>query len=745
MPASERSRHILHDQATPEALVVPIVWLFDGSPFAMAARKSIEQFQSQDWYRGCVFGTTERAEIAIAERFSRAFYDNLSPLLPFEEELTWVVWLVQQDPAAQSHLRSIRSQFAQMNDRKLRHLVFWLVKSSAGGKITVERDIPHGKRQKRENPTARTEPPNEELLEFFMSEDGAIQRDSAELGATVGAYALSSWRRYWQEYQPENLRTALGLDHLDATFPAYTLGVAYNKPDLRYHGAVWAAQIEHYLRQEWTAQHVATVAIAELSSFQLNSPDRVLRSALPESAYYFAISSERDNEEGSENNHALSNSLTAIQITFPNSNQKTDTWVFGAAPNSHSSRVPHDTRRRDWPQDRGKFAEYAAFLKLLSANARQAMAHAIREEKARMEMKIVDFIEGRGKIASDSTPEDCPAGHIKRSQLKLARVEAALKPWTQAKWYDTATTAASLKVQLDHIDQAVQEVPARKGLLFRLLLIASGVFCPIFGADLSSVTFLITDVIVLQSIMGATVCILLFALIATWEFRTKRERLKSLLGEARDDIERQHLREVVKSAVTLIRETGGQLHQLKVSAESPWNDLRQHLLVTGETHQHSCLSEPKNKNKTFPSESLKPLLAKHREMMLRKLHRGIKEELRAFGSRITCPTPQQFDQMIPRLAKNIADDTLENFSYGEFMRSAIPQEEAQRRLLVLLATTAVKPALLNVHSAIPAFRLFAPDGWRVNPEGRYEIEKDWLGDALVLVLPIGITAPPTAQ
>ena len=210
--------------------IVPLICLTDESEFGSRARSVIEAFIPVAVRSAIRFGSADAPGVTVDGAHSQDFSRRLAPLLWWENQPAWCVWFCELTPERKGSILQALTQFEA--DRPMRHIFF--LKAPPDGHLDGL-EVPATNRP----------------LIFLLSEDGAMQRDTAALATGASACVFAGWRRFCAE----------GDGHFEKAMDCegaglFTLGISINGVDSLHHAARWAARISQNLRSLWLESSV---------------------------------------------------------------------------------------------------------------------------------------------------------------------------------------------------------------------------------------------------------------------------------------------------------------------------------------------------------------------------------------------------------------------------------------------------------------------------------------------------------
>lgn len=698
--------------------VVPIVWLFDDSPFAVVAKEVVKKLSvGKDWDRAVHIGKANAAEAELDRVNSEDSTDRLSGLSLLDEERKWLIWVLEYTEPNKKMFDDQRVKWDATHDAKVRHLVFWSVAADwtplSCSESGQDRKAVKGARRAIEFQTHLLQETDitDNCLTFFLSEHASMRRSAAQLGQAVAFFVMSGWFRFWSNYTGD-IRQALWLLK-KANY--YTLGIASNKPDLEHLAKCWAIALDQAVVQQWLDSS------PKVPADNFTTPEELVRNLLPKSSYYVVGGS-----NGSDQSVCLQ--FKGKQIT--SAANSTGVWEVGYHSDVVDPELPIESSRSEWPEQRGRFQEFEAFLGLVETNVRRKIAAGLVQEEIQFRELTANYLESKAGAS----------GMFAAFQARLQGIVEYLDNWRTAMIVDPRSRQP-LDENLDQTDRAVLNLPSITGLVLRVCLIGAGLFGPLMASFFwGGNRKLFGDELVRTwglGVCGLFVLIILGALVG---YHFARRRVLACLSLTKGDLRQFHLFEIARAAADGLRETGNRLNEVFQKKQENWRSLEQYF----RKRDGIAVESGANNNPLFPASKLEALFKAKLESMVHAVHLATIAQMISGDKAVIAP--KEWEQTLSKHALHVARETLAGLKYQAFVEAAALPTKEMTAVVALLVATARRPALPDV----AVFRdspllLFASREWEKakGDHTKTEILVDWENSGLLLISPIPVVTSTT--
>jgi hypothetical protein len=212
---------------------IPLIFLSDGSPFSQQAAEAFSALLDGACARMVIHAEMADWRTTFAAVASGEFRSQIHPARLWEDQSTWAILVADLDYDGTQEL--LQSELPSMvANTAVRPLVLPFLK---GEFPVAEWPVVLRKGPAWPNPT------------FLLSDRDAHQRRSDVIARGLAAFVFAGWLTYTKR-RDGLLREALGLSGEERW---YSLGMAVDEPDWRFHTRTWTDRATQRLAEQWSS------------------------------------------------------------------------------------------------------------------------------------------------------------------------------------------------------------------------------------------------------------------------------------------------------------------------------------------------------------------------------------------------------------------------------------------------------------------------------------------------------------
>ena len=577
MPSSSRDAGYDYLTRPREARVVPLICLFDDSPFSEATKLKLDWIKEEALAKAIVSGSSTQASQTVDTISMADFPQRILPLM-LRQLPAWCVWFWDARNHDAPEIVTSVQNFPTRANRSLQHLIFLLVSAVSDHKPlrkALQALAVGGSRV------------------FLLREDASLGKDAVFWAMGTAAYVYGGWKRFCEttnsQFQFGPLQVQGGL--------CVELNFAQCRPDLEYHSRRWAQILAGEMRQKWLAESVNAEPLRPKPLKEIQKPGEaldpvgVLRFLLPERRGDKGYSALDLEEKG--DGHPLRLSAENFRVHYQEPPHPVD--------------VAKVNPRRSLARFLSQVKDSHYFLKLVTLRHTTKWISGKITELSNLllpQMRLHTMLPN----SPDSLLHVCSQklSHCEQYARDLEGVR------TEAPGLPSFEDGASSSVR------RISAIPSGSGMALRLAIIGVGcgwlILSPmVWGSILNPFN---NPILWKISFAMVTFLILLTGATLAWYFYVRLRALRSIEILKVNSL-KLHLADVVGALVHAIKSTGKTLLEKIMIWRESFDELKRHI----EIWQPSPASSAINLEPLFSEKSSHELLtADRRKLMLEKIH-----------------------------------------------------------------------------------------------------------------------------